>query len=463
MKPKLIPTPTVSDHKSSANQTATRHNPNSKHHAGTTLTDYVRLTSTSSAASGDSPSQPSGRDTEPSPSAKSNPTASESSEKTSTPPSGFWPTPNTLDGMAPRDNEKLRKWNNERDGRKNRQVLSNLREAIHDPHYTKLLPTPNAMDSMNPRSEEALAQALTKGGCSNLKDVTAHPSLYPTSTILTDGISTELTSSQVDFLANLTVTQGSEEARQMTVRSGRKCSVLLKKHDPLGSLAKMFLDSSRWNSTVVYLTWRVSATPSGRCLFQLVPWEPSTDECASGSSPDESMWRTPNTMDSLAAKSQAALDHEATEARPGRSEPNNLRDQLAVREGQRQWATPSARDWKDTGTLKSPIRRDGKTRVDTLGRQVNPVIWPTPRSSDGNGAGTHGDGGMDLRTKVSMYPTPTEDDSSNVHPKDNRYRTLVTKVNEETGNTPTTALGSLNPQWVEWLMGYPIGFTDCAD
>lgn len=31
---------------------------------------------------------------------------------------------------------------------------------------------------------------------------------------------------------------------------------------------------------------------------------------------------------------------------------------------------------------------------------------PTPRTSDTNGAGTHGDGGMDLRTAVSMLPTP---------------------------------------------------------
>jgi hypothetical protein len=50
-------------------------------------------------------------------------------------------------------------------------------------------------------------------------------------------------------------------------------------------------------------------------------------------------------MDALEPKSQEALDHEATEPRRGRSEPGNLRDQLAVREGQRQWAT-TERDYK---------------------------------------------------------------------------------------------------------------------
>jgi hypothetical protein len=23
--------------------------------------------------------------------------------------------------------------------------------------------------------------------------------------------------------------------------------------------------------------------------------------------------------------------------------------------------------------------------------------------------------------------------------------------------------GQLNPEWVEWFMGYPLGWTDCAD
>jgi hypothetical protein len=32
---------------------------------------------------------------------------------------------------------------------------------------------------------------------------------------------------------------------------------------------------------------------------------------------------------------------------------------------------------------------------------------PTPRTSDTNGAGLHGDGGPDLRTAVTMLPTPT--------------------------------------------------------
>ena len=72
-------------------------------------------------------------------------------------------------------------------------------------------------------------------------------------------------------------------------------------------------------------------------------------------------WNTPNTMDSLNCKSQKALNHEYTTARPGRTNPNNLRDQVAVQEGLR--------------------------------------LWPTPHASCSTGAGTQGrEGGMNLQT-----------------------------------------------------------------
>jgi hypothetical protein len=73
-------------------------------------------------------------------------------------------------------------------------------------------------------------------------------------------------------------------------------------------------------------------------------------------------------------------------------------------------------------------------------------FYPTPRASDRNSPGIHGNGGQDLRTVVAMmeglYPTPTAQDAKNL--------TL--------GIT-----GKLNPEWVEWLMGYPIGWTELKD
>ena len=56
---------------------------------------------------------------------------------------GQWPTPNTMDVLPPRPNEKLAEENRTRGGRKNRQALSNLREAVHSPKYQNW-PTPKA-------------------------------------------------------------------------------------------------------------------------------------------------------------------------------------------------------------------------------------------------------------------------------------------------------------------------------
>ena len=55
--------------------------------------------------------------------------------------------------------------------------------------------------------------------------------------------------SQEDFLANHIVMVGSEKARMMTERSGRKWLELYQKQDQVGSLVRMCLGSSRWNST----------------------------------------------------------------------------------------------------------------------------------------------------------------------------------------------------------------------
>lgn len=63
--------------------------------------------------------------------------------------------------------------------------------------------------------------------------------------------------------------------------------------------------------------------------------------------------------------------------------------------------TPTARDWKGQG-------HDGQ-----LPNAVS--LLPTPRTSDKNGAGVHGTGGQDLRTVISLLPTPDTGLSPNSH------------------------------------------------
>ena len=82
------------------------------------------------------------------------------------------------------------------------------------------------------------------------------------------------------------------------------------------------------------------------------------------------MWNTPNTMDSLTFKSQHALNHEHDTARPGRTNPNNLRDQVAVQEGLRLWPTPTGDDannaTRTSGAFQSLTRASGSSPTGQL-------------------------------------------------------------------------------------------------
>jgi hypothetical protein len=60
--------------------------------------------------------------------------------------------------------------------------------------------------------------------------------------------------------------------------------------------------------------------------------------------------------------------------------------------------------------------------------------------------------------RLRFWPTPTARD----------WKSGKGKTQAERGQTAGPSLseasgGSLNPQWVEWLMGFPLGWTDLED
>ena len=86
--------------------------------------------------------------------------------------------------------------------------------------------------------------------------------------------------------------------------------------------------------------------------------------------------------------------------------------------------------------------------------------WPTPTVSGNHnrkGASKHsGDG---LATAVKNWPTPTSSmltvgDMEQARHAGNGKTRPTYQVANQSG-------GSLNPMWVEWLMGWPVGWTDC--
>src|SRR3990167_10160049 len=74
-----------------------------------------------------------------------------------------------------------------------------------------------------------------------------------------------------DSLVNPSAKQESEDRKKMTVSSGQRCCLLLKKQSQLGLLAKMLLESSNWHSNRCALIWKAKGMKSGRLLFQLAP------------------------------------------------------------------------------------------------------------------------------------------------------------------------------------------------
>jgi hypothetical protein len=82
-------------------------------------------------------------------------------------------------------------------------------------------------------------------------------------------------------------------------------------------------------------------------------------------------------------------------------------------------------------------------------------LLPTPRANKIGGVSSEG-WRPTLEQTVKMYPTPQAFDAKDVpggNSEERHKKGGCRNLAQEVG-------GQLNPQWVEWLMGLPIGWTD---
>lgn len=112
--------------------------------------------------------------------------------------------------------------------------------------------------------------------------------------------------------------------------------------------------------------------------------------------------------------------------------------------------------WVGTPTTGDALGSTGRserfrTKTPTPLEFVN--MWPTPTvCGNYNRKGASKTSGDGLATAVRKWTTPTAHNAKETNAKSEMNR-----------NTPTLAAqagGSLNPDWTEWLLGWPIGHTD---
>lgn len=147
----------------------------------------------------------------------------------------------------------------------------------------------------------------------------------------------------------------------------------------------------------------------------------------------------------------------------------NLQEQ-AILHAASAWPTPTANDWKGSGpTLE---RKDGQMRGDRLDYATE-QLWTTPSAGDGQrgGAITENMSGTSLVQQVNtLWSTPRASDAEKGGPNQafgaggqplpsQTVSFHRDQINESSGGKSSPDRRSLNPLFVEWLMGWPPGWT----
>lgn len=183
-------------------------------------------------------------------------------------------------------------------------------------------------------------------------------------------------------------------------------------------------------STMALAMWPTATTPSGG---QSVP----SGTSITGKRPDGS--KATVTLQNVAALAMWPTATSLAHATETNNEAGNSAGLVAIREhaiAAVLWPTATSRDHKD-GSYCPNVETNG-----LLGRQVwnaTPALWSTIRASDNEKGGPNqsfGAGGTPLPTLAAQ--------------------TAALGATQNGLSEPTKSSGALNPEFVSWLMGFPV-------
>jgi len=268
----------------------------------------------------------------------------------------------------------------------------------------------SAMWRSKPSSKQTWLRRLNRNSwMTRLSTRILKPSLH-------ESFEEKYTASLEDIPVSPSVAQESEKERKTQDTCGHTSESMSGQLDLFGVFSRMSEVTPRWGYGESCPIWKKMVTErSGDCSVR-------RKQARLTNASDASSWPTP-------------LEDDSSNVNPSAKRRTSL-----VKEVRSNWVTPNSRDWKDSVTKLAKDRKDGKKRNDQLPRQIAESNWPTPRAGN-PGSRKPGTGGKILAEEAKIHaglPAPEKSSTSG-----------------KNHGSP-----KLNPNWVEQLMGLPIGWTD---
>lgn len=270
----------------------------------------------------------------------------------------------------------------------------------------------------------------------------------------------KLIASLPDIPASRSASQGASEPTKTHATCGHTSPASPASASPHGVSSKMFPTIYRWDLNRSAMTWATWVTRLRQACLARKKWVrrtaasgcsswptvrvssangASAREIAAGN-PKQRLevgvvnWATPNTLDHLPQRSAEAMDRLMGDGgqREGRSRPSNLREQIL-------WPTPRAQKVSSENP-KAWSARQQAGKVATPPLPLVAAMWPTITAQDAKnnaGASQFQRNTKPLNVEAALHcshPTPMA--------------------------TGVASQPILNPAFTEWLMGWPIGWTE---